>query len=167
MHVHTAILQVHRRPKRAAPTWKQLKNKNCCQKYRFSEFFIVYIHIVVYFEYIFCILPTKYAPITTYSGCLPTICILYSNVEYVPFENKCRNNQMDDNIFDKRLLKRNCFMINKHFNRHYIWIVINVILSKASPVFQEKNQYMYLCLFCMLKSMLTLERVKSHILLSA
>lgn len=53
--------------------------------------------------------------------------------------NKCRNNQMDDNIFDKRLLKRNCFMINKHFNRHYIWIVINVILSKASPVFQEKN----------------------------
>lgn len=64
--------------------------------------------------------------------------------------NKCRNNQMDDNIFDKRLLKRNCFMINKHFNRHYIWIVINVILSKASPVFQEKNQYMYLYLFCML-----------------
>lgn len=46
---------------------------------------------------------------------------------------------MDDNIFDKRLLKRNCFMINKHLNRHYIWIVINVILSKASPVFQEKN----------------------------
>lgn len=116
---------------------------------------------------VYCLPNMPPLPLIQAAQCSPTICILYSNVEYVPFENKCRNNQMDDNIFDKRLLKRNCFMINKHFNRHYIWIVINVILSKASPVFQEKNQYMYLCLFCMLKSMLTLERVKSHILLSA